>query len=44
LRNIIVHSYWQIDLEIIADIIKHRLDPLITELDKLIAFVERSES
>jgi uncharacterized protein with HEPN domain len=44
LRNIIVHSYWQIDLEIIADIIKHRLDPLIYELDKLIAFVERSES
>jgi uncharacterized protein with HEPN domain len=26
LRNIIVHSYWQIDLEIIADIIKHRLN------------------
>lgn len=43
LRNIIVHSYWQIDLEIIADIIKHRVDPLARELDKVIAFVERSE-
>jgi uncharacterized protein with HEPN domain len=43
LRNIIVHSYWQIDLEIIADIIKNRLDPLIAELDKLIALVERMD-
>jgi uncharacterized protein YutE (UPF0331/DUF86 family) len=43
LRNIIVHSYWQIDLEIVADIIKNRLEPLMHELDRLIAFVERSE-
>lgn len=43
LRNVIVHSYWQIDLEIIADVIKNRLDPLIVELDKLIAFIERSD-
>ena len=43
LRNLIVHAYWQIDLEIIADVIESRLDPLIEELDKLIAFVERSE-
>jgi uncharacterized protein with HEPN domain len=43
LRNIIVHSYWHIDLEIIADVIENRLDPLIKELEKLIAFVERSE-
>jgi uncharacterized protein with HEPN domain len=43
LRNIIVHAYWQVDLAIIANIIEHRLDPLIAELNKLIAFVERSE-
>ncbi|MGD0025979.1 MAG: HepT-like ribonuclease domain-containing protein [Xanthobacteraceae bacterium] len=43
LRNLIVHAYWQIDLEIIADVIQNRLDPLIVELDRLIAFVERSE-
>jgi uncharacterized protein with HEPN domain len=43
LRNIIVHAYWQIDLGIIANIVENRLDPLMTELDKLIAFVERAE-
>jgi uncharacterized protein with HEPN domain len=43
LRNLIVHAYWQIDLEIIADVIKNRLDPLIEELETLIAFVERTE-
>lgn len=44
LRNIIVHGYWQIDLEIIADIIANRLDPLVAELDKLIELVERGEA
>jgi uncharacterized protein with HEPN domain len=43
MRNIIVHSYWTIDLEIIADVIKNRLHPLIEQLEKLIAVVERSE-
>jgi uncharacterized protein with HEPN domain len=43
LRNIIVHAYWQIDLAIIADVIQNRLDPLVGELNTLIAFVERSE-
>jgi uncharacterized protein with HEPN domain len=42
LRNIIVHSYWQIDLEIIADVIENDLDPLLAELTRLIAFVERT--
>ncbi len=42
LRNIMVHSYWQVDLELIADVIGNRLDPLVLELDKLIAFVERN--
>jgi uncharacterized protein with HEPN domain len=43
LRNIIVHSYWQVDLEIIADVIEKRIDPLLSELEKLSAFVERVE-
>lgn len=43
LRNFIVHAYWQIDLEIVAGVVRDRLDPLVAELDKLIAFVERSE-
>jgi len=43
LRNHLIHAYWQIDLEIIADVIKNRIDPLVAELDKLITFVERIE-
>jgi len=43
LRNFIVHAYWQVDLEIVADVIESRLDPLIAELDRLIGFVARSE-
>src|SRR3989442_15528446 len=43
LRNIIVHSYWQIDLEIIARVIEKDLDPLVAELARLIASVERSD-
>jgi uncharacterized protein with HEPN domain len=43
LRNFIVHAYWLVDLEIVADVIKNRLEPIITGLDRLVAFVERSE-
>jgi uncharacterized protein with HEPN domain len=43
LHNYIVHSCWQIDLEVIADVIQNRLGSLIAELDTLIAFVERAE-
>src|SRR5438270_135265 len=43
LRNIIAHSYWQIDLEIIAKVIENDIGPLIAELTKLIAFVERMD-
>ncbi len=42
LRNILIHSYWQVDLEIIANVVRDRLDPLVQELDKLIALVERN--
>jgi uncharacterized protein with HEPN domain len=43
LRNIIVHSNWQVDLEIIADIIANELEPLVDDLERLIAVVERAE-
>jgi uncharacterized protein with HEPN domain len=43
LRNFIVHAYWQIDLEVVAAVIRERLEPLIAELDTLIAFVERMD-
>jgi len=42
LRNLIVHAYWQIDLKIIADVIKNRIDPLLNQLDQLIEIVERT--
>ncbi len=42
LRNLLVHAYWQVDLEIIADVIKNRVDPLASELDALISIVERN--
>jgi uncharacterized protein with HEPN domain len=44
LRNYVVHSYWQIDLEIVADVIQNRLRPLISDLTALIGFVERTET
>ena len=43
LRNLLVHAYWQVDLEIIAHVIEKRLDPLIEELERLIAMIERTE-
>jgi uncharacterized protein with HEPN domain len=43
LRNLIVHSYWQIDLETIADIIANELEPLVDDLERLIAVVERAK-
>ncbi len=43
LRNIIVHSYWQVDLELIAGIIEKEIDPLVEKLEKLIAVIERTE-
>lgn len=43
LRNIIIHAYWQVDLETIAGIIENRINPLISELDSLIVLLERSD-
>jgi hypothetical protein len=39
----LVHGYWQIDLDIIADVIDSNLNPLISELEKLIKQIERSD-
>ena len=41
LRNRIVHGYWQIDLETIAAVLDHDLDPLIRALDRLIDMIGR---
>lgn len=43
LRNFIVHAYWQIDFDIVADVIKKELDPLARELNTLIAVFENSD-
>jgi uncharacterized protein with HEPN domain len=43
LRNIIVHADRQVDLETIAGIIENRIDPLISDLNNLIAPLERSD-
>lgn len=40
LRNHLIHAYWQIDLDTIADVIDHRIEPLLAELDALIAIVQ----
>ena len=41
LRNVIVHSYWQIDLGLIADVAANRIGPLVASLDRLITLVQR---
>jgi uncharacterized protein with HEPN domain len=43
LRNILVHAYWQVDLEIVAGIIENRMDLLIADLERLIALLERPD-
>jgi uncharacterized protein with HEPN domain len=44
LRPIIVHSYWQIDFEIIADVIEKHLEPLVTDLKALMLLVDGSQT
>jgi len=41
MRNLIVHAYWQIDLDIVAAVLDRELDPLIQRLDELIRRLER---
>lgn len=44
LRNILVHAYWQVDFEAVAGIVENRIGPLVEDLNRLIALVERSET
>jgi uncharacterized protein with HEPN domain len=44
LRNVLVHAYWLVDLELIIGIVQHRIDPLIAELNRLIRLVEGTGS
>jgi uncharacterized protein with HEPN domain len=44
LRNRIVHAYWQTDFEIIANIIEHRLEPLVNEIDRLVDLIKRTDA
>jgi uncharacterized protein with HEPN domain len=43
IRNHVVHSYWQVDLTIIADVIQNRIDPLIAALERLIDLLRRNQ-
>lgn len=40
MRNHLLHSYWQIDFDIVADVVAHRLQPLMASLDRLIELVQ----
>ncbi len=44
MRNQIVHSYWQLDLEVVAAVIATRLKPLVEELEGLIALVGETDA
>ena len=44
MRNLIVHSYWQIDFAIVVDTIASDLPKLIDAVQRLIALVERNGS
>ena len=39
-RNAIVHAYWQIDFEIVAQVLERDLQPLIAALGQLISALE----
>jgi uncharacterized protein YutE (UPF0331/DUF86 family) len=40
MRNAIVHAYWQIDFEIVAQVLERDLQPLIAALGQLISALE----
>lgn len=37
IRNLIVHAYWQIDFEIVSNVVEHEIEPLVESLNRLIA-------
>jgi uncharacterized protein with HEPN domain len=44
MRNHIVHGYWQIDFQIVAETIALDLEPLTTTANRLIELIERSDT
>jgi uncharacterized protein with HEPN domain len=40
MRNIIIHSYWQIDFRIVVSTIDHDLDPLKAATRRLVEVVQ----
>jgi uncharacterized protein with HEPN domain len=43
MRHVLIHAYWRTDYTIIHQVLKRDLDPLIREIDLLLARVEKSE-
>ena len=39
MRNQIVHSYWQVDPDVVAAVMTTHLNPLVEALDRLIALL-----
>ncbi|MFP4112688.1 MAG: DUF86 domain-containing protein [Candidatus Woesearchaeota archaeon] len=39
-RNVVVHKYWSIDLEIVWDIIENYIDDLHAEMNKIVNIVQ----
>jgi uncharacterized protein with HEPN domain len=42
MRNHIIHGYWQIDFQVVADTIATDLEPLKAAAQRLISLVERT--
>lgn len=42
MRHVLIHAYWRTDYAIIESVLKRDLDPLIREIDLLLARVEGS--
>jgi uncharacterized protein with HEPN domain len=43
MRNHLVHGYWQIDLDTVADTVKHDLTPLRSAAMRLIQIAQRAQ-
>jgi len=43
MRNLLVHSYWQIDIAIVSEVVNRDLGPLVSSLERLMMKLEREE-
>jgi len=43
MRNLIVHSYWHIDFDIIATTLQNDIPPFRSTIERLLEIIERSE-